>query len=54
MNRETVDLINELSVIYASIRKRTIDEGELLESDTLFVKFYNNYINNAFGVKKEI
>lgn len=53
MDKQTVDLINELSEIYASIQERVINEGEFLESDNMFVKFYNNFIDLCFGVKKE-
>lgn len=53
MNKEMVDLINELSEIYASIRERVVNEGEFLESDKIFIKFYKNFINKTFPHKKE-
>lgn len=52
MNKYMVDLINNLSEIYASIRERAVNDGELLESDNLFIKFYNNFINDAFDFEK--
>lgn len=53
MNKEMVDLINNLSEIYASIRERVVNEGEFLESDKIFVNFYKNFINKKFNLKKE-
>ena len=52
MNKYMVDLINELSEIYASIRERVINEGELLESDEIFIKFYDKFVNDAFDIEK--
>ena len=52
MNKCMVDLINNLSEIYASIRERVVNEGEMLESDTLFVKFYDNFKNKIFDVEE--
>ncbi len=54
MEKKTVDLINQLSEIYASIRKRVVDSGEMLESDIIFIKFYDKLINDMFSNKKEI
>ena len=53
MDKKTVDLINQLSEIYASIRERVINEGEFLESDNLFIKFYDSFINKCFEPKAE-
>jgi hypothetical protein len=52
MSKFMVDLINNLSEVYASIRERVVDTGDMLESDTIFIKFYDSFINNAFDVEK--
>lgn len=52
MNKATVDLINELGEILASIRERVVNEGEFLESDHLFIEFYNKFVDKAFNVEK--
>ena len=52
MNKCMVELINNLSEIYASIRQRVTNTGEILESDTIFLKFYDNFINKVFDVDK--
>lgn len=54
MNKATVDLINELSEIYASIRERVANSGELLESDELFIKVYKSFIDKMFDTKERI
>lgn len=52
MNKATVDLINELSEIYASIRERVANSGELLESDELFIKAYKGFVDKMFNIKE--
>lgn len=47
-----VDLINNLSEVYASIRERVVNTGEMLESDVMFIKFYDKFINDVFDVEK--
>lgn len=51
MSKFIVDTINDLSEIYASIQDRIRNNGELLESDKLFINFYKNFVDKAF--KKE-
>ena len=52
MNKQTVELINNLSEIYSNIRKRVTDTGEILESDILFIKFYDKFIDDIFDFDK--
>lgn len=52
MEKEMVDLINNLSEIYASIRERVVNEGELLESDEIFINFYKKFVDQAFNRKE--
>lgn len=52
MNKGMVDLINNLSEIYANIRERVVNEGEFLESDRMFCDFYNKFIKDIFNVEK--
>ena len=51
MNKAIVDLINELSEIYASIRDRVANNGELLESDEMFIVAYKNFLDEMFRVQ---
>lgn len=53
MEKEMVDLINNLSEIYASIRERVVNESEFLESDKIFIKFYKDFVDKAFNNEKE-
>ena len=52
MSNYMVKLINNLSEIYSSIRERVVNTGELLESDEIFIKFYDKFKNDAFDVEK--
>jgi hypothetical protein len=52
MNKFIVETINDLSGIYTSIQDRIRNGEELLESDVMFIKFYNKFINNVFDVEK--
>lgn len=54
MSKAMVDLINELSEIYASIRERVTNSGELLESDELFIKAYKSFIDKMFDTKERL
>ena len=54
MSKAMVDLINELSEIYSSIRDRVVGSGELLESDELFIKTYKKFIDKMFDPKDRI
>lgn len=54
MSKAMVDLINELSEIYSSIRDRVVGSGELLESDELFIKTYKNFIDKMFDTKERL
>ena len=54
MNKAMVDLINELIEIYKSIQDRVANNGELLESDELFIKAYKSFVNKMFDPKERI
>ena len=54
MNKAMVDLINELSEIYTSIRERVANSGELLESDELFIKAYKSFVDKMFEPKERL
>ena len=53
MSKFIVETINDLSQIYESIQDRIRNNGELLESDKLFINFYKNFVDKAFNNKKE-
>jgi uncharacterized protein len=53
MSKFIVETINQLSEIYTSIQERVCNNGELLESDKLFIKFYKDFVDKAFNNKKE-
>jgi hypothetical protein len=52
MSNSMVKLINSLSEVYSSIRERVVNTGEMLESDVMFIKFYDKFINDVFDVEK--
>jgi hypothetical protein len=52
MNKFIVETINDLSGIYTSIQDRIRNGEELLESDVMFIKFYDKFINDVFDVEK--
>ena len=52
MNKATVNLINELSEIYASMRDRVANDGELFESDELFILAYRKFLDEMFNIKE--
>ena len=52
MNKFMVEIINDLSEIYASIQERIRNGGELFESDIKFMNFYKTFTNDVFDFEK--